>query len=114
MDSHKLMTYFQSSLRTTGQYILVSLGLLGYSRFYRAKKNKLYNISFIILSLLILTIASLISFYLIKDMNKFINKSNSEYDLLNKWIIIPKMIIFINLMIGGFGLFTLYREIYKL
>ena len=38
MDNHKIMTYYQSSLRTCGQYILVSLGLLGYSRFYREKK----------------------------------------------------------------------------
>ena len=53
MDNHKIMTYYQSSLRTCGQYILVSLGLLGYSRFKIDKKNNLYNNIFFILFLLI-------------------------------------------------------------
>jgi len=110
MDSHKIMTYYQSSLRTCGQYILVSLGLIGYSRFYRAKKNDLYNIAFIILSLLILLVASLICIFLIKDLNILIDKSESNIEI-NKWIIIPKIILVCNITIGGFGLYTLIREI---
>lgn len=113
MDSHKIMTYYQSSLRTCGQYILVSLGLIGYSRFYRAKKNDLYNIAFIIISLLILFVASLICVFLITDLNILIEKSepNNEF---NKWLIIPKIILGCNTVIGGFGVYTLTREISKL
>ena len=33
LDQRNIMTYYQSTLRTIGQYMLVSLGLLGYSRF---------------------------------------------------------------------------------
>ena len=113
MDSHTVMTYYQSSLRTCGQYILVSLGLIGYSRFYRAKKNDLYNIAFIILSLLILLVASLICVFLIKDLNILIEKSESNNEI-NKWLIIPKIILVCNIAIGGFGLYTLNREIHNL
>ena len=96
MDTHKIMTYYQSSLRTCGQYILVSLGLIGYSRFYRAKKNDLYNIAFIILSLLILVVSSLICVFLIKDLNNLIHKSDSNNEI-NKWLIIPKIILISNI-----------------
>tara|TARA_B100000674_G_scaffold299283_1_gene248425 strand:- start:84 stop:443 length:360 start_codon:yes stop_codon:yes gene_type:complete len=113
MDTHKIMTYYQSSLRTCGQYILVSLGLIGYSRFYRGKKNDLYNIAFIILSLLILVVSSLICVFLIKDLNNLIHKSDSNNEI-NKWLIIPKIILISNIAIGGFGLYTLFREIKNL
>ena len=113
MDSHKVMTYYQSSLRTCGQYILVSLGLIGYSRFYRAKKNDFYNIAFIILSLLILLVASLICLFLIKDLNILIKKTEPNTEI-NKWLIIPKIILGCNTAIGAFGLYTLKREINNL
>lgn len=110
MDTHKVMTYYQSSLRTCGQYILVSLGLIGYSRFYRAKKNDVYNIAFIILSLLILFVASLICVFLMNDLNILIDKSDLNNEL-NKWLIIPRIILGCNIVIGSFGLYTLVREI---
>jgi|TARA_B110000444_G_scaffold149777_1_gene140111 hypothetical protein len=113
MDLHKVMTYYQSSLRTCGQYILVSMGLIGYSRFYRAKKNDLYNIAFIILSLLILFAASLICVFLIKDLNILIENTETNSEL-NKWLVIPKIILFCNITIGSFGLYTLIREINNL
>lgn len=114
MDNHKIMTYYQSSLRTCGQYILVSLGLLGYSRFYRDKKNNLYNIAFIILSLLILGVSSLICLFLVNDLNNLLQNSSTKYNVINKWLIIPKAVLVIIFIIGGFGTYTLAREIYKL
>jgi len=112
MDNQKILTYYQSTLRTSGQYVLVSLALLSYSRFYRQQKNSIYNITFIILSLLILLIASLICYFLIKDIKN--NIDFEQYDMLHKWLIIPKLILIINSVVGVFGLYTLVREINKL
>ena len=114
MENHKIMTYYQSSLRTSGQYILVSLGLLGYSRFYREKKNNLYNISFIILSLLILGVSSLICLFLVNDLNNLLQNPSNEHSIMNKWLIIPYTILIIIFIVGCFGTYTLFREIYKL
>lgn len=112
MDIQKIQSYYQSTLRTSGQYILISLALLSYSRYYRQRKNSIYSISFIILSLLILLIATLICYFLIKDIKNTIDYE--QYDMLHKWIIIPKLILIINSVIGVFGLYTLVREIKKL
>ncbi len=107
--SHQIINYLHSALRTCGQYILVSFGLLVYSRFYREKKNVIYNIVFIILSLIILFIASLICYFLSKDINIFLN--DCEDPLIYKWLIIPKLIFATILIIAFFGLVTLIREL---
>tara|TARA_B110000483_G_scaffold230725_1_gene296249 strand:- start:6343 stop:6525 length:183 start_codon:yes stop_codon:yes gene_type:complete len=59
-----------------------------------------------------LLIATLICYFLIKDIKNTIDYE--QYDMLHKWIIIPKLILIINSVIGVFGLYTLVREIKKL
>jgi hypothetical protein len=113
-SEHNIMTYYQSSLRTIGQYMLVSLGLLTYSRFYRKQKNELYNTAFIALSLLILLIASFICFFLIQDLNRYKGSDEDKTTHIVKWLIIPKLILGANMCIGAFGAVTLFREVRKL
>ena len=113
-NEHDIMTYYQSTLRTIGQYMLVSLGLLGYSRFYRIQKNDVYNIAFIALSLLILIIATCICFFLIKDLTRYKSALDNKTTYVDKWLTIPKIILVANISIATFGIFTLVRESRKL
>ena len=48
------LMFYQTSLRNVGLYTSISLALLGSSRFHRNKGNKLFNISFILISMIIL------------------------------------------------------------
>ena len=113
-NEHDIMTYYQSTLRTIGQYMLVSLGLLGYSRFYRKQKNNIYNIAFIALSLLILMIATFICFFLMNDLSLYTSALDNKTSHIEKWQTIPKIIFGANICIAVFGIFTLIRETRKL
>ena len=113
-NEHDIMTYYQSTLRTIGQYMLVSLGLLGYSRFYRKQKNDIYNIAFIALSLLILIMATCICFFLIKDLTRYTSALDDKTVHVDKWLNIPKIILVANICITTFGILTLIRECRKM
>ena len=68
MNSEKeIIMFYHTTLRNVGLYTSISFALLASSRFYRGK-NKIYNIIFIILSLLILLTSILICKYLILDL----------------------------------------------
>lgn len=107
----ELYMFYQSALRNVAAFTSVSLGLLGYSRFYR-DKNYIYNIGFIIISLLILLNGGIICLYLIKDIEHYDKKikKESEKQYFEKWIKIPKIVLVIIVIIALFGLYTLKRE----
>lgn len=105
----KAITLYHSSIRNVALFISVSLALLGYSRFYR-EKNHTYNISFIIISLSFLFCSYLLCFNLIIDLED-INKRLDKKIYLEKWLIIPKIVLIIIISIAIFGLYTLKREI---
>tara|TARA_B100000282_G_C31704847_1_gene478118 strand:+ start:211 stop:549 length:339 start_codon:yes stop_codon:yes gene_type:complete len=112
MNSEKeIIMFYHTTLRNVGLYTSISFALLASSRFYRGK-NKIYNIIFIILSLLILLTSILICKYLIDDIKKM--KSNlDEIKYLNKWQNIPKIIFNVNISIGIVALIILIKEILK-
>ena len=105
------LMFYNSSFRSIGLCTTISLALLGYSRFYR-DKNKIYNISFIIISLVFILCACYISYYLIEDL-KFLYKNLDKSLYLKKWLIVPKIILVTNIIIGIFGIYTLVRELKK-
>lgn len=102
-----LLMFYQSSLRNVGLFTSVSLAMLGYSRFYRGK-NRLYNISFIAISLALLAVATYMSRLLLLDLEEM---RTNDMMLLKKWIPIPYFVIGINTVVTCFGIYTLYREI---
>ena len=113
----QIQVLYHTNIRNVALFTSVSLGLLGYSRYYREKKSQIYNISFIIISLSFLLMSILLSFYLISDHSKYINilKKSKKYTkqeilLLEKWYIIPKIALAINSIIAGFGIYTLIRQ----
>ena len=115
MDEKSILMYYHTSLRNVALYTSVSLALLGYSRFYRGKIF-IYNISFIVISLMLLAITiyktQLFSNTLkiqIKELKKEI-QSKDKYEL-KRLSNIPVMMVYLNSIIFLFGIYTLLREI---
>jgi hypothetical protein len=105
------LMFYQTALRNVGLYTSISLALLGYSRFYRGKGNSLYNIAFIIISMIFLLMAILILHKLINNLNFFMTKlSEDEKGVIREWLVIPETLRYVLYVVLGFSLLTLYRQ----
>lgn len=118
MSLTQIKMLYHTTIRNVALFTSVSLALLGYSRYYRESKFQVYNISFIIISLFFLLMSVLLSQYLLNDHHVYLHKlknekkyTNKDLNMLEKWYIIPKISIGINVVIGLFGLYTLIREV---
>ena len=69
MNEKDILMYYHTTFRNVGLYTSVSVAMLGYSRFYRGK-NKLYNLAFIVISLVFLFFSLLITKHLIQMINE--------------------------------------------
>lgn len=111
MNEKDILMYYHTTFRNIGLYTSVSVGMLGYSRFYRGK-NKAYNLAFIIISLMFLTFSLLVTKHLItmvKEMNtKVEDPIGLNIDHLSR---IPQYVFVTNSAVFIFGLYTLFREI---
>lgn len=106
------MMLYHTTLRNVGLYTSVSLALLGYSRFYRGKGNSLYNISFIIISMIFLMFALVIVRNLLADhKNTLDNFSDDEKEHLLKWYQIPEILQYVLGIILLFSGYTLVRQV---
>jgi len=78
---YKLFQMFHTTIRNSIILTALSLTLLGYSRYYRSKKNYLYNISFIVLSLLFVCCSIIVNSLLLYDQINIANimKKQSIY-----------------------------------
>ena len=113
-DIFKSLTLFHTTLRNIGLFTSISLALLGYSRYYRDKGNKLYNIAFVIISILCLNI----SIHILHNMEKtnkikLKNLDNEDLKLVNDWLILQVYIKYILYSIFGFSFYTLIRQFKK-
>jgi len=118
MNLTQIKMLYHTNIRNVALFTSVSLALLGYSRYYRKSKFQVYNVSFIIISLFFLLMSVLLSQYLLNDHRLYLDKlvkekkyTNEDIIMLEKWYIIPKISIGINIIIGLFGLYTLLREV---
>ena len=112
METEKdLLMFYQTSLRNVGLYTSISFALLASSRFYRGK-NKMYNVLFIVLSLLVLLCSITICKYLIDDI-KNMKLALDEVKYVNKWENIPQVIFYVNISVGLIGLTTLFKQLYN-
>ena len=111
MESEKdLMMYYQTTLRNTGLFTTVSFAALGYSRYYRGK-DKFFNISLIIASMIFMGITLMLSKFLIDDMEKWEQDIETPYN--EKYLIIPKVIFGVNVFLLTLAVYTLMRELIK-
>ena len=103
-----LLMFYQTTLRNVGLYTSLSFASLGYSRFYRGK-DKLYNISLIIFSLVTLAVAIFLTNYLIIDFERYQLVIQSEE--ANKWLLLPNIMYYFSIGVFLLGMYTLYRQI---
>tara|TARA_B100000963_G_scaffold361602_1_gene398043 strand:- start:2450 stop:2800 length:351 start_codon:yes stop_codon:yes gene_type:complete len=106
------LMYFHTSIRNLALYISVALAILAVSRAYRGK-NKLYNVSFIIISLLFLLISAYKNYYLILTLDKMKKKNDINELYTNEVSLVPSFVLFLNTIIISFCLYTLYREYFN-
>ena len=107
-----LLALAQRGLANVGVYISLSLALLGYSRFYRGKGDMFYNLAFIVISITMMLLALKVLNTLLEHLHKFKTKLNEEdLKLLNEFIVIPRVLLYILISISFFSFFTLYREL---
>ena len=95
-DLGKLQMHFHTSIRNVGLYLSVSLALLGASRYYRkgSERSRIKQLMFTLVSLAFTTNAFLVSRYLLDDhMSILKNYSKEETKHVNKWYIIPKILL---------------------
>lgn len=109
MESEKdLLMYYHTTIRNVGLFASISFAGLGYSRIHR-NKDKIYNMAIIFVSLAFLAISLYITHFLINDFEKYQLKIKSEN--ANKWLLLPKSILFFNIGVFLLGTYMLYREI---
>lgn len=106
------LMYFHTSIRNLGLYISVALAILAVSRAYRGK-NKLYNVSFIVITLLFLLLSVYKNYYLILTLKKMKMEFQENKYYTDEISYVPNVVLFINSIIICFCLFTLLREINK-
>ena len=111
LTAKELMMLYHTSLRNVGLYTSISLALLGYSRFYRGKGMMIYNISFILISILCLFLAIQVLHNMIADHAvMFENLDDHEKKMLGKWYLIPNFGKYMLYIIMVFSFYTLYRQ----
>ena len=106
------LMYFHTSIRNLGLYISVALAILAVSRAYRGK-NRVYNISFILITLMFLGISAYKNMLLINNLSKMSDNIESNDFLITEHNNVPKMILLLNIIVTIFCLFTLNREFNK-
>ena len=112
LNEKDFLMYFQTTIRNLALYLSVSLAILGVSRAYRGK-NRLYNVSFIVLSIMILLISIYNNYYLIVTLGRMKrNIGTNKYNIV-EITNIPKMFLLLNVTLGMFSVYTLYREFTK-
>jgi len=107
------LIFYQTGLRNVGLYTSISLALLGSSRFYRGKGNSVYNISFLIISVVALLLAISLLQNLISNITMFRKTLKSEEQtIIDEWMKIPTSLNYA-LMLGVLGLsvYTVYRQL---
>lgn len=108
------MMFYHTALRNVGLYTSISLALLGYSRFYRGKGNALYNISFIVISMITLFLAISILTNLKQNMMAFQeNLEGEQKEIVSNWMMIPEYLYYTLFIVFAFSVFTLYREVFQ-
>jgi len=109
-----IMMYYHTSFRNIGLYTSLSLATLGASRFHRGKSYML-NISLIAVSILFNILAILVGRYMLNDIDYMRDKQEevTPLTLVDKWTMLPKVTIAINMGIILSSFVVLYEQVTK-
>lgn len=107
-----IMNYFHTSLRNCGLYTTLSLTLLSISRFYKFKIMKTQTLIFTFMTLITLAIGIILTLNLNSEFYQMKNNiENIKY--INKWVLIPKLVLMLQTCIGIISIFRLYNVMYN-
>jgi hypothetical protein len=109
-----IMMYYHTSFRNIGLYTSLSLATLGASRFHRGK-SYILNVSLIAVSILFNILAILVGRYMLNDIDYMKNKQEevTPLTLVDKWTMLPKVTIAINIGIILSSFVVLYEQVTK-
>lgn len=109
MNEKEMLMFYHTALRNVGLYTSISFATLGYSRVYRPG-GYYYNNVLIIISLIFTIIAFTINYLLLQELYVF-SKKNDEVTRIDKWILIPEIILVIEILLLVIALITLSHNI---
>lgn len=110
-DMKDIQMLYHTSLRNVGLFTSISLAMLGYSRYYR-DKNIVYNVSFIVISMGFLFLATYMDYMLVRNQRKFMHKMNGKKkQYMIELTSVPLYVLYLNSVVMIFSIYSLYREL---
>lgn len=107
-----LIALSQRALSNVAAYVSVSLGLLAYSRAYRDKGNAVYNLAFIVISAVALSLSVRLLHLLLHQLSLYRCKlSDEDAQVLDDFATVPRALLVLLYVILCFSFFTLRREL---
>ena len=107
--SLRVLTYYHTSIRNIGLYSSLAFAALVYSRFHRGK-TFFINIGLILASLVLTILSTVIGIYLIEDIEIISNDDNTIIPVIDKWLMIPNIMMMINAVTLISTLFVLFNQ----
>lgn len=106
-NKKEIMMYYHSSFRNVGLFTTLSLGALGYSRYYRGKIHY-YNIVLILISFILLSISILFNLHLYTDIQGYVNE-HQDNDV-NRFLTINYIMFGVHVVLALLCILTLLRN----
>ena len=108
-DSLKIMSYYHTSLRNIGVFTSTSFAGAIFSRYHKGQ-NKMIQLFMLLLSIVFNVIAVTISIFLIIDLENI--KTLDNNNMIDKWLLIPKITLVLNLCILLMSMYMLFIRLY--
>lgn len=107
--SLRVLTYYHTSLRNIGLYTSLAFTAIIYSQSHKGK-SFFINVSLIIASLILTTLSTVIGLFLIEDIKIISDNDEKMLPVIDKWLTIPNIMLFINAIVLISTLFVLFNK----
>lgn len=107
--SISVLNYYHTALRNMGLYTSIALAALVYSRFHRGK-NFTINVIMIVISIIFILLSVTIGILLLQDLEMISNNDKTILPMIEKWLLLPNVIIYTNSAIIISTLYVLFVQ----
>ena len=107
--SLRVLQYYHTTIRNMALYASVAFAALVYSRFHRGK-NFIINITLICTSVVFTILSIIIGYYLKEDLKNIENIDKGYVTLVEKWVLVPNVLISTNYVILLVTIFVLFLQ----
>jgi len=107
--SVSVLNYYHTALRNMGLYTSIALAALVYSRFHRGK-NFTINVIMIVISIIFILLSVTIGIFLLQDLEMISNNDKTILPMIEKWLLLPNIIIYTNSAIIISTLYVLFIQ----